>query len=296
MLVFCVQEEILMPLTALGLLLLAAVLHAIWNLLVKNARQKQVFTWWALAVGAVFFSPLLLLTRVFPIQVWPLVICSGLVEAVYYITLTRAYEHGDFSLVYPMARGTAPAFLVLWAVLFLGERPRPAGFAGLTLLVLGLVIVGGKNWWALRKTTKLSTSGVVLALSVACCISIYSAIDGAAVRIVSPLPYTVLVISLATIFFTPLVLLRYGHNAVVSEWRTNWLRIILVGILSFLSYMLVLVSYTLAPVSYAGSVREISIVFAAFIGWRWLRENLGLLRMIGASVIFVGILIIAMFG
>jgi drug/metabolite transporter (DMT)-like permease len=60
--------------------------------------------------------------------------------------------------------------------------------------------------------------------------------------------------------------------------------------------MLVLVSYTLAPVSYAGSVREISIVFAAFIGWRWLRENLGLLRMIGASVIFVGILIIAMFG
>ncbi|HBE29035.1 MAG TPA: hypothetical protein DDW25_09125, partial [Ktedonobacter sp.] len=139
MLVFCVQEEILMPLTALGLLLLAAVLHAIWNLLVKNARQKQVFTWWALAVGAVFFAPLLLLTRVFPIQVWPLVICSGLVEAVYYITLTRAYEHGDFSLVYPMARGTAPAFLVLWAVLFLGERPRPAGFAGLTLLVLGLV-------------------------------------------------------------------------------------------------------------------------------------------------------------
>jgi drug/metabolite transporter (DMT)-like permease len=296
MLVFSVQEEMLMPLTALGLLLLAAVLHAVWNLLVKNARQKQVFTWWALAVGAVCFAPLLLLTRAFPIQVWPLVICSGLVEATYYITLTRAYEHGDFSLVYPMARGTAPAFLVLWAVLFLGERPRPVGFVGLALLVLGLVIVGGKNWWALRKTTTLSTSGVVLALSVACCISIYSAIDGAAVRIVSPLPYTVLVISLATIFFTPLVLLRYGHNAVVSEWRTNWLRIILVGILSFLSYMLVLVSYTLAPVSYAGSVREISIVFAAFIGWRWLREDLGLLRMIGASVIFVGILIIAMFG
>ncbi|MDQ6644568.1 MAG: EamA family transporter, partial [Chloroflexota bacterium] len=268
-----------MPLTALGLLFLAAVLHAIWNLLVKNARQKQVFTWWALVAGTVCFAPLLLFTRAFPIQVWPLVICSGLVEAAYYITLTRAYEHGDFSLVYPMARGTAPAFLVLWAIFFLGERPRPAGFVGLALLVLGLVIVGGKNWWALRKTTKLSTSGLVLALGVACCISIYSAIDGAAVRIVSPLPYTVLVISLATIFFTPLVLLRYGHNAVVSEWRTNWLRIILVGILSFLSYMLVLVSYTLAPVSYAGAVREVSIVFATFIGWRWLREDLGLLRM-----------------
>ena len=285
-----------MPLTALGLLLLAASLHAIWNLLVKNARQKQVFTWWALVVGAVCFAPLLILTRAFPLQVWPLVICSALVEAAYYITLTRAYEHGDFSLVYPMARGTAPAFLVVWAIIFLGERPRPAGFVGLALLVLGLVIVGGKTWWALRKTTKLSSSGIVLALGVACCISIYSAIDGAAVHIVSPLPYTVLVISLATAFFTPLVLLRYGRSAVVSEWKANWLRIIIVGILSFASYMLVLASYSIAPVSYAGAVREISIVFAAFMGWRWLQEDLGLQRVIGASIIFVGILIIAMGG
>jgi drug/metabolite transporter (DMT)-like permease len=285
-----------MPLTALGLLLLAASLHAMWNLLVKNARQKQVFTWWALVVGAICFAPLLILTRAFPLQVWPLVICSALVEAVYYITLTRAYEHGDFSLVYPMARGAAPAFLVLWAILFLGERPRLAGFAGLALLVLGLIIVGGKTWWSLRKTAKLSTSGLALALSVAFCISIYSVIDGAAVRMVSPLPYTVLVLSLANAFFTPLVLLRYGRRAVVFEWRTNWLRIIIVGILAFASYMLVLVSYTIAPVSYAGAVREISIVFAAFMGWRWLREDLGLLRILGASVIFVGILIIAIGG
>lgn len=285
-----------MPPTALGLLLLAASLHAIWNLLVKNARQKQVFTWWALVAGAVCFAPLLILTRAFPLQVWPLVICSALVEAAYYITLTRAYEHGDFSLVYPMARGTAPAFLVLWAILFLGERPRPAGFAGLALLILGLIIIGGKSWWALRKTTKLSTSGLALALGVACCISIYSAIDGAAVHIVAPLPYTVLVISLATFLFTPLVLLRYGRSVVLFEWRTNWLRIILVGILSFVSYMLVLASYAIAPVSYAGAVREVSIVFAALLGWRWLREDLGLLRVVGACVIFVGILIIAVGG
>ncbi len=285
-----------MPLTALGLLLLAASLHAIWNLLVKNARQKQVFTWWALVVGTVCFAPLLILTRSFPLQVWPLVICSALAEAAYYITLTRAYEHGDFSLVYPMARGTAPAFLVLWAILFLGERPRPAGFAGLALLIVGLVIIGGKSWWALRKTTKLSTSGLALALGVACCISIYSAIDGAAVHIVPPLPYNVLVVSLATTLVTPLVLLRYGRSAVLFEWRTNWLRIILVGILSFVSYMLVLVTYTIAPVSYAGAIREISIVFAALLGWRWLREDLGLLRLVGAGIIFVGILIIAVGG
>lgn len=285
-----------MSLIALGLLLLAAVLHAGWNILVKNAREKQVFTCWALFVGAVCFSPLLLLVRTFPIKIWPFVLCSALVEAAYYITLTRAYQHGDFSLVYPMARGTAPAFLVLWAILFLGERPRLVGFVGLALLVVGLVIVGGKTWWSMRKQTSLSTSAIMLALSVACCISIYSAIDGAAVHIVSPLSYTVLVISLATAFFTPLVLLRYGRGAVVSEWKANWLRIIIVGILSFTSYMLVLASYSIAPVSYAGAVREISIVFAAVMGWRWLQEDLGLLRVIGASIIFVGILVIAIGG
>lgn len=285
-----------MPPTALGLLLLAAILHAGWNLLVKRAREKQVFTWWSLIVGCVCFAPLLLVSRPFPVQIWPYVVFSAMAEAAYYIILTRAYQHGDFSLVYPMARGTAPAFLVIWAVIFLGDRPRPAGFIGLALLILGLVIVGGKNWWSLRKKTTVSTSGIVLALSVAFCISIYSAIDGAAVHIVAALPYTVVIISLATVFFTPLVLVRYGRQLIVTEWQTNWLRIIGVGGLMLFSYMLVLQSYTIAHVSYAGAIREISVVFAAFMGWRWLGEELGLVRMVGAVVIFVGILVIAIAG
>src|SRR6266516_3197148 len=188
-----------MPPIALGLLLVAAILHAGWNFFVKRAREKQVFTWWGLLIGSLCFAPLLLASRPFPIQIWPYIICSALVEGIYYIVLTRAYDNGDFSLVYPMARGTAPAFLLLWAVLFLGERPRTTGLVGIALLVLGLMIVGGKTWWSLRKTATLSTSGIVLAFSVAFCISIYSAIHGAAVHIVAPLPYTVLVISLSTV-------------------------------------------------------------------------------------------------
>ncbi|MFL5654557.1 MAG: EamA family transporter [Ktedonobacteraceae bacterium] len=285
-----------MPPIALALLLVAAVLHTGWNLFVKRAGEKQVFTWWGLVVGSICFAPLLLLSQSFPLRVWPYVIFSALVEGAYYIILTRAYEHGDFSLVYPMARGAAPAFLVIWAVLFLGERPRLAGFVGLALIVLGLVIVGGNTWWSLRKTTALSGSGIGLALGVALCISIYSAIDGAAVRIVAPLPYTVLVISLSTVFITPVILVRYGGRAAAAEWRTNWFRIVIVGILMLLSYMLVLQTYAIAHVSYAGAIREISVVFAAFIGWRWLGEGFGLLRLLGASVIFVGILVIAIAG
>ncbi|MFL5628238.1 MAG: EamA family transporter [Ktedonobacteraceae bacterium] len=285
-----------MPLSALGLLLVAAVLHAGWNLLVKRAKEKQVFTWWGLVMGCACFIPLLLISQPFPASIWPYVICSAVMEGAYYIILTRAYEHGDFSLIYPIARGAAPAFLILWAFLFLGERPRPMGYIGLLLLVLGLIIIGGKNWWSLRKTTTFSTSGIVLALTVACCISIYSAIDGAAVHRVAAAPYTLLVISLSTVFFTPLIVVHYGRSAIVAEWRANWLGIILVGFLMLLSYMLVLETYAFARVSYAGSVREISVVFAALMGWRWLGEDFGMVRTFGAIVIFVGILIIAVAG
>ena len=285
-----------MPLSALGLLLAAALMHTIWNLLVKQAKEKQVFIWCSLLVGTIIFSPLILTSSVFLVSMWPYLLSSAIVEAIYYITLIRAYENGDFSLVYPMARGAAPAFLLIWATFFLGERPRFYGLFGIALLVIGLILVGGKTWWTLRTTTRFSKSALALALGVACCISVYTAIDGAAVHHVSPLPYTVLVIALTVLFITPAVVMRYGNTAIVDELRINWIAITLVGLFTLLAYMLALKAYTIARVSYAGSVREISIVFAAFVGWRWLGESFGSIRLIGAMFIFAGILVIAFAG
>ena len=285
-----------MPLTALGLLLAAAIMHTIWNLLVKCAKEKQVFIWCSLIAGVIIFSPFLFTSPVSLVSIWPYLLSSALVETIYYITLIRAYENGDFSLVYPMARGAAPAFLLIWATLFLGERPRFFGLIGIALLVFGLIIVGGKTWWTLRKTSGFSKSALALALGVACCISIYTAIDGAAVHHVSPLPYTVLVIALAALFITPAVVMRYGNTAIAEEWRANWIRITLVGLFTLLAYILALKAYTIARVSYAGSVREISVVFATFVGWRWLGESFGAIRLAGALFIFAGILVIAFAG
>ncbi len=285
-----------MPPTALGLLLVAAVLHASWNLLVKRAREKQVFTWWSLIVGTIGFAPLVVINWPLPLYIWPYVVCSGLMEAAYVITLIRAYEHGDFSLVYPIARGSAPVFLTIWAVIFLGDQPRPFGLVGIALLVLGLIVVGGKSWWSLRKKAVLTSSAIVLALGTAFCISVYSAIDGAAVRRVDPLPYTVVILGLSAVLITPIVLMRYGGQGAIAEWRMNWLRIILVGILSQLSYMLVLQVYSIAHVSYAGAIREISVVIGAFLGWRLLGEDFGMVRVVGAVLIFAGIVVIAVAG
>ena len=285
-----------MPLTALGLLLVAALMHTTWNLFVKRAKDKQVFIWCSLIAGVIIFSPLLFTSSLFIVSIWPYLLSSALVEAIYYITLIRAYENGDFSLVYPMARGAAPAFLLIWATLFLGERPRFFGLLGIALLVFGLIIVGGKTWWTLRKTTVFSKSTLALALGVACCISVYTAIDGAAIHHISPLPYTVLVIALTVLFITPAVVMRYGNTAIVDELRTNWIRITIVGLFTLLAYILALKAYTIARVSYAGSVREISVVFAAFVGWRWLGESFGAMRLIGTMFIFAGILVIAFAG
>ena len=285
-----------MPPIALGMVLVAAVLHAGWNLFVKRAREKQVFTLWGLMVGSICFLPIVLFSRPFPLFIWPYILCSAAVEGIYYIILTSAYESGDFSLVYPMARGAAPAFLVVWAILFLGDRPRPLGLIGVAILICGLIVVGGNTLWSMRGTAALRSSGIGLALGVAFSISVYSAIDGAAVHHVAPAPYTVVVIGLSSIFVFPFIFLRFGRETIASEWRTNWVRIIIVGILMLASYMLVLQAYAIAHVSYAGAIREISVVFAAFMGWRWLGEKLGLLRMVGACIIFVGILIIAFGG
>jgi drug/metabolite transporter (DMT)-like permease len=302
------------PLSALILLVVAAALHTGWNLLVKRAVEKQVFTWWAMVVGTVCFAPLLLFSAPLPAAVWPYIITSALVETIYYLALLRAYSIGDFSLVYPLARGAAPAFLALWAALFLGERPHAGGIAGLALLLAGLLLVGGAARRAARRQNTLvldaggaaaqpraslmawASSGTAAALTVACCISIYSVIDGAAVKIAPPIPYTVAVIGASALMMTPAVLARYGRQAVVAEWRANWSRIVLVGMLTLVTYALVLQAYALGRVSYAGAVREISVVFAALVGWRWLGEGFGGWRVAGALLIFAGILVIAVAG
>jgi drug/metabolite transporter (DMT)-like permease len=245
--------------------------------------------------GPACFAPFVLVGASIPAHMWPYVVASAVVELIYFMALTYAYGKGDFSLVYPLARGAAPALLAVWAVLFLGERLRVSGLLGLALLVLGLMVVGGAAWWS-RGVVAPDMSGVAAALGVACCISIYSAIDGAAVRQIDPLPYIVLVMSLTAALLTPPMLLRYGQQAVLAELRVNWQRIVLVGIATMFAYVFVLQAYAIASVSYAGAIREISVVFGALAGWRWLGEGFGAPRTIGAALIFLGILVIAVAG
>ena len=285
-----------MPLNALALVLVAAILHAGWNLLLKQAKDKQAFLWWALLIGTVCFAVIFVSQLALPLLIWPYVVGSAIMETGYIITLTWAYTIDDFSLIYPIARGAAPVLLVLWTTLFLGEPPRPTGLVGIGLLVIGLIVVGSSALWSHLSGAKFSARGIIAALIAALCISLYTTIDGAAAHLVAPAPYTVLVLGLSAVLLLPFVLLRYGQRLLVSTLRADWLRIILVGVVMLLTYILVLQAYAISRVSYAGSVREVSIVFAALLGWRLLGERFGVARIIGAILISGGILIIAIFG
>ena len=284
-----------MPLAALGIVLCAAVLHAGWNLFVKQARNRQVFLMWStlcslLCLPALFFLPPL------PAQVWPLVLLSAVAEALYFISLAWAYTIGDFSLVYPIARGTAPILLTLWATLFLKEAPNTYGLLGIVLLVIGLMIVGAGTVWKKLISIKLSLPGIAAALLTALCISIYSTIDGTAVHRADPLTYASWLLGLSALFSTPFILWRSGMKLAALELQEQWPRILLVGLLLVITYGAVLFAYSLGSVSYVGSVREVSIVFGALLGWRFLGEELGLTRTIGAILIFAGIIVIAVLG
>ena len=285
-----------MPPSALLILIIAALLHTAWNLLLKNSENKYIILWWGLAIGAVICLPVLILKIPITISIWPFAIASALFETIYYVLLATAYQKDDFSLVYPIARGAAPALLAIWAVLFLKESLSDIGKIGLVILICGLILVGSSKLWTVREKGIGSVAGIGLACLVALIISVYSVIDGAAVQQTGAPAYTVLVFILTALLALPLVFRRYGWHMVISEGRAHWMQAAIIGILSLLAYMLVLVTYSFIPVSYGGAIREISIIFGALAGWLLLKEKFGPVRLIGAAIIFAGILTIVVAG
>ena len=284
-----------MPIVAILLLLISAVLHTSWNLLIKQSEDKYIVTWWMVTFGGVFAIAALFFTGLPPRSMWSFALISVCVEATYFITLSYAYHDNDFSLVYPVARGTAPAFLAMWSFLFLHEKLTNGGMLGLALIIGGLIIIG-VNTLMQSHVTHLHFKGVAVAVFIALLISIYTTIDGAAVKNGFALPYVMTMFAFVPLPIAPFIFRQYSWTRVKEALIKQPIRVPLAGILGVLAYLMAVFSYSIAPVSYAGAVREVSVVFGALTGWWFLNERLGGVRVLGAVIIFVGILIIAMFG
>ncbi len=288
-----------MSVAAIALLLTSAVLHALWNLLLKQSEQKYIFMGWQNILSGVFALLVLVLTGLPPRSMWLLAVLSALLEALYFGMLTFAYNDHDFSLVYPVARGAAPALVVVWSALFLAEIPTTGGLIGIALIVLGLVIIGATSLFQKangQPAEKPQFRGIATALAVAFVISVYTIVDGFAVKHGPALPYGLCIFLLMPVASTPLVISHYGWPQLLEGFREARGRLLLVGVIALVAYLFVLIAYSIAPVNYSEAIREVSVVLGALAGWQFLGEEMGKVRVAGALAIFAGIAMIAVLG
>ncbi|HEY5982743.1 MAG TPA: DMT family transporter [Anaerolineales bacterium] len=283
-----------MPVGAIVILLISAALHTTWNLLLKGGGERYMASWWAMLIGSVLFLPALFFLGLPARQTWVLLLISAFVEAAYFIILAYAYDDADFSLVYPLARGAAPALIAVWSVLFLHEHLTAGGIVGLVIIIVGLLIVGGSGSFHLNG--KPHWRGIIPALVLSLCISIYTVIDGAAVKITAPLGYAALIYLVSSLYMTPYIVRKHGWQALGQEFKAHSWRLLAIGLLIQAAYFMALLAYRIAHISYSGAIREVGVVMGAFAGWQFLGEKFGPWRVVGASVIFAGILMIAFLG
>ncbi len=297
-----------MPLQVVGLLAFAGLLHSVGNLFAKRGEDAQAYLWLVLAVVAVGGAvPLLVFGAIsgmhgmsLPPIAWALVALSGALEALYYTLLGRAYQVGDFSLVYPLARGSAPLFATLIALLFLHEDPSWSGAVGILLIVCGIYVLhvpafDRKGLLAPLVAVSGSMRGGIslLALVIGLVIASYSVVDKEGVGFVSPVLYLYLILVVPTILLAPRMLAK-RRAAVRREWTRRWPRIVTTAVCFLGAYLLVLFALQTTQVGYVSSVREVSVVFAAVLGSLALREPFAEKKILGSLLIFAGILAIGL--
>ncbi len=287
-----------MPISALGPLFLAALLHAFYHLFYKRSLDKQVFAWCLLLVTVVAYFPLFVTRPLnLPPLGWACVLASGLAEAAYFASMGQAYQTGDLSLAYPLARGSAPLFITLWATLFLKERLTAWGLTGILLIAGGLYLINARSWGDLWKPLRhLGNPVSRWALLTGFCISVYSIIDKVGIEYVPPFTYIYLVLVVTFLAFTFYILLSGKKASIAAEWRVNKVGILVAGVADLLIYYLVLLAMRLSYVSYVGSVREMSVVLGAFLGSTLLGEGYGRIRVFASILVFLGILLIGAAG
>jgi drug/metabolite transporter (DMT)-like permease len=275
------------------LVLSSAGLHATWNLIVKSEEDKLLSAWLTVATPALILAPALLVTGPPASEAWGLLLASGAIHSVYNIALARAYEHGDLSVVYPIARGLAPVVVAMAAPSLLAERLS-------SLALAAILLVGGGIAWLGLSARRAAARPATLGWAVATALSIagYSLVDKVGVGRANPLAYIILLFASNAAIMAPYVFWGRGLRRLCGITPRRWGILVAGGLLSLTAYLLVLVAMRLTQVSYVAALRESSVIIAAILGWRVLREPFGLPRILAAVVVALGLvlLVVAMRG
>lgn len=285
-----------MTAAALILILAAAVIHATWNLINKQASGHATFTWVVAVLSAVLYAPVTITI----IEIWQLkvgaveigmIAGSAALHTAYFVLLNQGYRVGDLSLVYPLARGTGPLLSSLAAILFLGERPSLIAVMGALLIIGGVFVLTG-NLAQLSRSH--SRTAVGYALITGLFIAGYTLWDKQAVSrfAIAPIVLDWGANVIRSLLLTPFAL-KYS-NQTIHEWREHKWEAIAIAILIPLSYILVLTAMSFTPVSYVAPAREISILIGTVMGTRWLAEGDAPRRLGAAGAMVLGVAALAL--
>lgn len=276
--------------------LLSAFLHASWNFVARrNAGNLTVF-WWSLWVSCLLLLPLVAGVAVsqgipeFMAMLeagWIFILATGIIHTFYFLLLGRAYEYGEISLVYPIARGSGIGLTGFLGWLLLGESLTPIGVAGIGLICVGILSMGASVLGSARGTRH----GFVSALGVGATIVSYSLVDKVGVGIVHPVVYIFGMFFLSAAFATPVVAVR-DRNRLWRKLAETWRPVTLIAVGSTAAYLMILFAMTVGQVGYIVALREFAVVLGALLGFIFLKERVTPLKLCSVGMIVAGLVFI----
>jgi len=277
------------------LILAGGLAHAAWNLVVKRAAVSgPAFVWLTAVAAAILLLPVAIVVAVLDPPSWPelalAVVVSGALQALYFLSLQAGYRAGDVSVVYPLARGTGPLLTVLVAIVLFAERPGPTGLLGAAAVVVGVIVIGlagGRSRWVTAR------AGVGWGLLIGVVIAAYTLWDAHAVTALalSPILLNAGTTAVEAVLLAPYAVRRW--STVRRVLRRHGREVLVVAVLSTLSYILILFAMQLAPISIVAPAREISVVFVALAGWLLFKEPHPATRLGGAAIVLLGVALLA---
>nr|WP_218178281.1 DMT family transporter [Pseudomonas gingeri] len=272
---------------ATALVLVAAVLHAAWNTLIKFSGERLLVVACMDSVALLFVLLMLGFVTLPPVEIWPWIIASALFELLYRYLLIQVYRVGDLGLVYPLMRGLSPLVVLGLTLVFAGESLTTQQILGILLIPCGMLCL----LWQGGGGDRLPWSMLPVVLLIGLCIGGYTFVDGQALRRwPHPLDYLVWM-SLLSAWPYPLVALTRRRAAFARFWREQWRLGLGVGFCVLFSYALVLWAMQLGSIAEAAALREISVILVVLFGMRYLKEPFGRPRLLACGLVLAGMLI-----
>lgn len=274
-----------MSIQTLLLVLLAAILHASWNAMLRSGADRFWSMTMMCTAVAIVCAPLAIAVPLPAPPSWIYILFSALLHIFYNMFLVRTYRSGDLGQTYPIARGSSPMLVALGAALFAGELPDPLSLAGVLLVSAGIMSLAFQG-------RKLGPDSLLYALGTGCFIGGYSVTDGIGGRLSgAPISYTIWM-SLIYCATMPLIyIVARDARSLIRPWKETW-GPAAGGIVSLVGYGIIIVAMSLGAMGSVSALRETSVVFAALIGRFFLKEKLTAWRIAACIVVALGALCI----